>query len=110
MKLTNSLLQKESLMNELGLTDFASDQQGELFALMMDILEIKVLDAVLSKLTEAEQKEFTLILLSEDIDNTKNYLSKKIKNMDKLLSEVIIDFKQDLLTDILEAKKELLRK
>ena len=55
MKITGNLLSQESLLDELGLTNFEKGQQEELFVLMIDILEIKVLDCVLSELNEAEK-------------------------------------------------------
>lgn len=97
-------------MKDLGLIDFDPAQQTELFDLMMDILEIKVLDRVLSELSEAEQKEFTLILLGENVQAAREYLDKRIKNLDENLDEVVIKYKEELMQDILDAKKQLLKK
>lgn len=110
MKLTKSLLNQDSLLHELGLNDFDSKQQSELFGLMMDILEVKVLDAVLSELSEEEKKEFTIILLGESTDEARKYLDKRIKNLDSKLDDVVKAFKQELVEDVESAKKDLIKK
>lgn len=103
-------MSQESLMKDLGLADFDESHQSELFALMMDVLEIKVLDRVLSELNDAEQKEFTLILLGENVQSAREFLEKRIKNLDAKLDDVIIDYKHELMQDIIDAKKNLLKK
>lgn len=102
-------MQQDSLLNELGLTDFEEQQQQELFALMMDILEIKVMDAVLSELSEKEKQEFTVILLGENVDTAREFLDKRVKGLDKKLANVVKDFKEELAQDVVDAKKQLLR-
>lgn len=109
MKITKNLMSQDTLLADLGLTDFDAKDQHDLFDLMMDILEIKVLDAVLSELSDAEQKEFTLILLGENTDAAREFLDKRIKNLDTILDKVVSDFKQELIEDVLKAKKELLK-
>lgn len=110
MKITKSLMEQDSLLKELGLAEFDAKQQSELFELMMDILEIKVMDAVLSELSDEEKKEFTIILLGENPDAAKEFLNKRIKNLDKKLDDVVKDFKAELVKDISDAKKELIKK
>lgn len=110
MKITKNLMEQDSLLKELGLTEFDAKQQDELFQLLMDILEIKVMDAVLSELNEQEKKEFTVILLGENVDSAKEFLNKRIKNLNKKLDDVVKNFKAELLQDISEAKKQLLKK
>ncbi len=110
MKISKSLLSEESLMKELGLTDFDPNHQEELFTLMMDILEIKVLDCVLSELSEEDKRQFTVILLGENTDAAKEFLDRRIKGLDKKLEQVVQAFKEELVADVLEAKKELLKK
>lgn len=110
MKITKNLMEQESLLNELGLTELEKGQQQELFDLMMDILEIKIMDAILSELSEQEKKEFTIILLGENTAAAKKFLDEHIKSIDRKLSDVVKDFKLELMQDILDAKKQLLKK
>lgn len=110
MKVTKDLLNKKDLLEALDLTDFAEDQASTLFELLMDILEIKMLDTILSELEDADKKEFiTLLNKEEDPEAVNDFLRDHIKGFDSKLKIMMAEFKQELKEDIAQAKKSLLK-
>jgi uncharacterized protein (DUF849 family) len=96
---TKQLLQT-NVIDEMGLQNLPPDQKQALLDKMAQTVQGRVLDRVLDTLSADQRQQFES-LLATDADPAKldEFLKQNIPDYDKLVLEILMQFKQEMITD-----------
>ena len=87
----------QTLMDELGISNFPEDKQEELIIKMTEVILKRMFVEIMDKLNPEEQDAYGKMLdngaMPEEVEN---FVKDKIPDYDKIMDKVIADFKQDL--------------
>lgn len=97
-------LDKKTIFSEFNLDDLSSEEKDQVFNLLSEIYNLRLLDAILDRLKEADQQKF-LALIHDDEEKGRIFISERIKDLDNLLSETASQVKSDFAKDIKVARK-----
>lgn len=100
------LIEIESVTIELDSIDLADHEKHELAHLLDSNIHNVVMDAILSKLTDEDKKDFAGIATDEDHKKIWNFLNEKSEDIEADIKKAAGDFKKQLKEDIEEARKK----
>lgn len=96
----------ESVFITLDLMDMKSHEREELMMLVESSVHHMVLDTVLSKLSDADKKEFLSHLAADRHDDIWVLLKSKTKNIETHILKAVEKLKKDLHKDIVRVKRK----
>ena len=100
-------LNRDLIFEDLGINDLNSDQKEIIWQVMLDIFQTKIIERMLSLLSEEEDKRQFLLLLTDQADEELlEFLNSKINNPTKELEKVVAEVCKDFKTDVYKARKE----
>jgi predicted nucleotidyltransferase len=105
-KFYSHLVEIESLTIELEKLDLADHEKHELAGLLDSNIHNAIMDAILSKVPEAEKKRFAEVAAKEDHDKIWEFLKSKSENIEHEIKKAAADVKKRLHEDIKEAQKK----
>jgi len=97
-------LDRRTIFIELGLNHLSDDKQDQIWQLLEEIFNLRLLDEILSRLDYKEQKIFLDLLMLQEEEAAK-FVKDKIKNFDLLVAKAVKDCKKDFVQDIQRAKQ-----
>ena len=100
------LIEIESLTIELDSIDMADHEKHELAHLVDSNIHNVVMDAILSKLSEADKRKFAEITLSDDHEKIWEFLKDKGEGIEEDIKKAAGEFKKKLHEDVKEAKSK----
>lgn len=100
------LVQIDTVHIELSDMDLTDNERDHLLQLAESNLHHKIIDAVLSQLTDDEKKVFLRQIHTDDHANVWRFLNKKSKHIESLIKETADDLIDKMHKDIKEAKKK----
>jgi hypothetical protein len=105
-KFYSHLVEIESLTIELDEIDLADHEKHELAKLIDANIHNVIMDAIFSKLSESDKRNFAIIASSKDHEKIWKFLKSKTKDVEDEIKKAAADFKKKLHEDIKEVKKK----
>jgi len=88
---------KQTLFDELGLTDLPQDKQEQLMIKMTEVILKRIFVETMDKLSQEDQEAYgQMIDKGTDPKEIEKFLRDKIENYDQLLEKVVDDFKTEM--------------
>ncbi len=101
------VLDKKLILKELGLNRLAKVQQDAIWQLILDIFQTRVLDYILSALSNEDSKRrFLLLLNTGNYSQMVSFLRSQIEDIDRQLAAIIEQIKTDLKMEVAAAQEE----
>lgn len=98
-------LDKKTLFAEFALDDLSEPEKDQVFALLTEIFNLRLLDSILERLSQEDQEIF-LKTLHLDEEKARLLLSERVENLDTLISEVTQQVKKDFSQDVKMARNK----
>ncbi len=99
------LVEYESILVELDKLDLSEDERKHLAKLIDESLHHKILDAVLSELSEEDKKTFLLHHHREEHDKLWKLLNEKVDKIEEKIKKAADDLKDEMKKDIQESQR-----
>lgn len=99
-------LDKLTLISELGLKNLEAYKQQKIYSLVINILETKILDFILSNLDDLQKITFLKLVAGKKDNQAAKLAQKNIKNLDKKINSLVTSVKKDLAKEIKAAQAE----
>ncbi len=100
-QLLTPLVDKQQWLVELGFEDYNKEQQQALWDLVTRALETKILDALLDKLSQADQQALIQYISEPEMQpQLTEFLDKKVPKHQQLLEATILQYKKELKRDL----------
>lgn len=105
-KFYSHLVQIETLTIQLDKLDLAEHEKHELAKLIDSNIHNVVMDAIFSKLSEGDKRNFAIIASSKDHGKIWDFLKSKTENIEDEIKKAAGDIKEKLHEDIKEARQK----
>lgn len=92
-------LNRETLFAEFDLADLTEEEKDHVFALLLEIFNLRLLDHLLERLSFEDQQMF-LATIQKDEEKARQFLTERIENLDVLISDVTKIVKRDFAQDL----------
>lgn len=99
------LIEYESILVELDKLELSDDEKRHLAALIDENLHHKILDAVLSELSEEDKKTFLLYHHHNEHDKLWKLLNEKVDKIEDKIKKAADDLKEEMRKDIKESQR-----
>lgn len=100
------LVEINTLELELDTLELSDNEKSQIKKLIDESIYHKVLDAVLSELSEEDKKEFLSHLVSDDHERIWKFANDKIENIEEKIKKAAEDIKKELHEDIKSTTKK----
>lgn len=105
-KFYSHLVEIESLTVELDKISLAEHEKHELAKLIDSNIHNVVMDAIFSKLSESDKRNFAIIASSKDHGKIWEFLKSKTEDIEDEIKKAAYDIKEKLHKDIKEARQK----
>lgn len=96
-------LDRETLFAEFNLEDLTEEEKDHVFALLLEIFNLRLLDHLLERLSFEDQQVF-LATIQKDEEKARQFLTERIANFDTLIADTVAVVKRDFAQDLKIAK------
>lgn len=103
-KFYSHLVEIETLTVELDSLDLADHEKHELAQLVDSNIHNVVMDAIFSKLSEADKRKFVDIVNSQDHQKIWDFLKDRSEDIEDEIKKAAVEFKKKLHEDMSEAR------
>lgn len=101
MQLLNPYINKDEWLVELGFDSYAYDQQNALWELVMRGVQTTVMDVLLDRLSQADQRQLVQFLSEDDVsEQVGSFLQSKIPDYNELITDTLLEYRRKLKHDL----------
>lgn len=100
-------INKDQLLAKLQLADLTVEQQETVWQLILDIFQTRIIERILSYLSnETDKRQFLVLLTSDDEQKLRDFLTARIEDVDTKIESLIVQITTDLKQDVITAREE----
>lgn len=97
-------LDRRRILKDLNLRKVKASEQKEIWSLMENIFQTRLLDEILNQLTEGDKSTFLGKLSRGDEKGAREFLRRKITLYDDFIKNIIESIKKELAEDVLASR------
>lgn len=104
--LVQPIIDRQQWLVDFAFDRYSTQQQQQLWDLILRAMETKALDVLLDQLNQADQQSLIQHLAEDDLeDELEHFLSRKIPDHHQLLRQTILSYKAQLKRDLTKAAR-----
>ena len=97
-------LNRKKILSDLGVKGLTSQETTKVWGLMESIFQARLLDEILSQLSEDDKNAFLAKLTKGKEKQAKDFLKKKIVGYDSFIADIVEQIKKELAEDVMTSK------